>query len=505
VPGDVSAPEDVSASEDVSARFASLCGADDPVPDVELTAIVEDDALEADEPRLVLPSLAELGVVPAMSVEEVVAAGDAVQAAPTAPVEMDVHPTVPEFVTSDVARDRFGSRGRVAALAAGVALLISVGVLTDQIWGPSGTGDSLPVADSQQAGLAEPATLAAVPVPRVEALEEVVAVPVAQPTQEVAAVEEAVAVPVVEAIEQAGALEEVLVAPVVQAIEEAAAVEDVVAAPLLRVLEAAGVARAAVTEAPRVEALVGLEVPEELVASPSAELPTVDQLTAEAVAALPGVVDPESDLAAGDTGSELASREQRLAAWYGGAGWPAMSWASLDLAGGQEGSAWSAENGLTEQAPALGDERASTAESPAERAPRGRPGRAIAGMKPPRELAAPDLGDELLPVTIRAGRGSRIEIDGIDRGKAPLFGLLLPAGSHRIVELSERGMPVEVLFEVSDENLRLDFTRDIGRSTKPLSDTGLGAEPQRADEADETRAQAIDSPPVIESPPADAA
>jgi len=100
-----------------------------------------------------------------------------------------------------------------------------------------------------------------------------------------------------------------------------------------------------------------------------------------------------------------------------------------------------------------------------------------------------------LPVTIRAARGSRIEVDGTDRGAAPLFGLLLSPGSHRIAELSAQGTRVEVEFQVDEDNLQLDFTREAGAASEPVPGAiapELSAEPAAVGEVEETRTQRVE-------------
>jgi hypothetical protein len=82
---------------------------------------------------------------------------------------------------------------------------------------------------------------------------------------------------------------------------------------------------------------------------------------------------------------------------------------------------------------------------------------ASAGSRVPGAIASPALAARLLPVTVRAGAGASIEIDGIDRGKAPLFGILLSAGTHRAVALAPDGTRTEQLFEVNEQNLEIVF------------------------------------------------
>jgi len=82
---------------------------------------------------------------------------------------------------------------------------------------------------------------------------------------------------------------------------------------------------------------------------------------------------------------------------------------------------------------------------------------AIAGQRPPASIAAPALGARVLPVTVRAPAGMVIQVDGVERGVAPMFGLLLSEGTHRVVATTPSGDTNEQLFEVNESNLEVLF------------------------------------------------
>jgi hypothetical protein len=252
------------------------------------------------------------------------------------------------------------------------------------------------------------------------------------------------------------------VAPVAAVVEVVAPVEVAEVAPVAAVVEV--VAPVEVAEVAPVAAVVE-------VVAPMAEALALDA----SVAAGAGGMIPE------EVAGPVGSREQRLADWYRRRTGPAMPSAVI----GQ----------IQERGP-IGMEAPASTESVQPR-PSGakidagaEQSRAIAGAKPPAALAAPVSPALLLPVTVRAARGSRIEIDGADRGNAPLFGLLLSQGVHRVAETSSQGVRVEVEFDVHDENLTLDFTRANAIDTGDVSDSGAGDEPLRMDEdANDQRAQ----------------
>ena len=78
-------------------------------------------------------------------------------------------------------------------------------------------------------------------------------------------------------------------------------------------------------------------------------------------------------------------------------------------------------------------------------------------------IAAPAIGARVLPVTVRAQTGWAIEIDGVARGTAPLFGVLLTEGTHRGVARSADGRQAELLFEVNEDNLTVVFDPPASR------------------------------------------
>ena len=57
----------------------------------------------------------------------------------------------------------------------------------------------------------------------------------------------------------------------------------------------------------------------------------------------------------------------------------------------------------------------------------------------------------------------KAEIDGIERGASPLFGLLLSEGTHRVVAIAADGTRDEQLFEVDDQNLEVTFDSPASR------------------------------------------
>jgi len=90
-------------------------------------------------------------------------------------------------------------------------------------------------------------------------------------------------------------------------------------------------------------------------------------------------------------------------------------------------------------------------------------GGAIAGMRPPAAIAAPAFDERVLPVTVLARPGLIIEIDGVVRGEAPLFGLLLTEGTHRAAAAAADGTRSEFLFEVDEQNLEVRFNPPASR------------------------------------------
>ncbi len=88
---------------------------------------------------------------------------------------------------------------------------------------------------------------------------------------------------------------------------------------------------------------------------------------------------------------------------------------------------------------------------------------ALAGLRPPAAIAVPILNARVLPVTLLARPGLLIEIDGVVRGEAPLFGLLLTEGTHRAVAAEPDGTRNEFLFEVNSQNLEVRFDAPASR------------------------------------------
>jgi len=89
--------------------------------------------------------------------------------------------------------------------------------------------------------------------------------------------------------------------------------------------------------------------------------------------------------------------------------------------------------------------------------------RAIAGRRPPSQIALEPSDRERVRVRIEAPQGTSISIDGADYGEAPLAEIELDAGIHRFVARGADGVAREHIAQVDAANRRIDLRAPAGR------------------------------------------
>ena len=94
---------------------------------------------------------------------------------------------------------------------------------------------------------------------------------------------------------------------------------------------------------------------------------------------------------------------------------------------------------------------------------------AMAGQKPPSEIAVAPSTVVTYLARVVAPAGTRIEIGDEVRGTAPLSAVFLAEGEHRVRWTREDGVSAEQVFRVDAANRVLDLTDSMAAKSGPSS------------------------------------